>query len=324
MPVRDAGAWLAEAVASILGQSHHDLELILVDDHSTDRAIAELAKGDGRLQILENPGRGVVGAFNAGLAVARGGYIARMDADDLAMPQRLEAQLQLLRERPEVGIAGACVEIFSDQGLQEGNRHYQDWLNGLCAPDAIHQAMFIESPIPNPTALFRRAVIDALGGYRDTEWPEDYDLFLRADRAGMELAKPAGVQLRWRDHDGRLTRCDARYSRSRFQAAKAHYLVHGRLGSPDGLLLWGSGPSGREMYDLLVAEGAGIDGFVDVHPRRIGGTKRGLPVWPIERALSWDRGMLLVAVGARGARKEIREFLHQGDRREGQDYLFVA
>ncbi|NNE04409.1 MAG: glycosyl transferase, partial [Xanthomonadales bacterium] len=183
--------------------------------------------------------------------------------------------------------------------------------------------IFIESPIPNPTAMFRRDAIDQLGGYRDPEWPEDYDLYLRADQAGMKLAKTGGVYLRWREHDRRLTRTDVRYSRSRFQQAKAHYLAAGRLPERP-FLIWGGGPSGAEMFDLLLDCGRAAEGFLDVHPRRIGGNKRGLPVYHVDEALGGHDHFILVAVGARNVRGEIRQFLEHGRRREGRDFLFVA
>ena len=78
------------------------------------------------------------------------------------------------------------------------------------------------------------------------------------------------------------------------------------------------------MFDLLTAEGGKIEGFIEVHPRRIGGQKRGLPVWPVDKVDSLGNSMLLVAVGAAGARKEIETYLHGHNKIPGRDYLFVA
>lgn len=323
MPVRDGGPYLQAAVDSILAQDLPELELLVVDDGSTDGALERLRGLDERVQMLSSGGQGVSAAFNTGLAASRGEFVARMDADDIALPMRLSTQRAWLEAHPEVAIAGCRVELFSDDGLAGGNRHYQDWLNRQCTPEQIRRSLFVESPIPNPGAFFRREAIECLGGYADPDWPEDYDLFLRADAQGLRMGKPDAVLLRWRDHGDRLTRTDARYDRSAFQRAKAHYLVQGR-GVRDGILLWGAGPSGREFHDLLVAEGAQVSGFVEVHPRRIGGEKRGLPVWGMEQAAQWRDGMVVVAVGARGARPEIRGFMAAHGRREGEDYLFVA
>lgn len=324
MPVRDGGAYLAPAVASILSQSHSRLELILVDDHSSDGAITGLQSDDRRLRLVESQGQGVSSAFNTGLALANGEFIARMDADDIALPTRFETQLSYFKKHPDVSICGGCVEIFSADGIEGGNQRYQAWLNICRSPSRIRREIFIESPIPNPTAIFRRPAILDLGGYADPDWPEDYDLFLRADALGMNMGKPDQVVLRWREHATRLTRTDERYAMAAFQKAKIHYLLKSRLEAGTRLLIWGAGPTGKLTHDLLAAEGQEVHGFLEVHPRRIGGEKRGRPVWAIKQ-LEKDRdSFVLVAVGAAGAREEIRCFMNGLGRVEGEHYLFVA
>lgn len=323
LPVRNGGSFLAESVASIMAQSHARLELVVVDDHSDDGAVEALPGSEPRIRTLSSPGSGVVAAFQHGMSEAQGDYIARMDADDVSLPGRIEQQLALLAARPEVDICGTGVRFFPRSRVAGGNRHYERWLNGVVEPRDIHLQLFIESPIPNPSVLFRRSAIDRLGGYRETPWPEDYDLFLRADQAGMKMAKTRDVLLHWREHDGRLTHLDQRYSRARFQQAKAYYLASGRLPERE-FLIWGAGPTGAQMFDLLKDCGRIAEGFVEVHPRRIGGRKRGVPVYHYEDALQRDERFLLVAVGARNARDEIRQCLDEAARREGRDYLFVA
>jgi glycosyltransferase involved in cell wall biosynthesis len=323
MPVRNGGAFLAESVVSILSQSIAELELIIVDDHSSDTSLAELDIRDTRLQIVPSEGHGVSAAFNTGLAHARGAFVARMDSDDVALPVRLELQLRWLERHRQADICGGCVEIFSESGIAGGNQRYQDWLNRLLYPEDIRRELFIESPIPNPTAMFRRAAILRLGGYLDPVWPEDYDLFLRADSLAMKMGKPDETILRWREHAGRLTRTDTRYSKRSFQAAKAHYLAAGRLRGHSPVI-WGAGPGGRLFHDLLRDEGVAIRGFLDVHPRRVGGEKRGLPVWPVEAVTKLEDAFIVVAVGAVGARKKIRRFLQENKWIEGEQFLFVA
>jgi glycosyltransferase involved in cell wall biosynthesis len=324
MPVRNGGSFLAGAVQSILEQSLHELELLLVDDHSSDNAIDRLSRQDGRLVVLSHEGAGVSSAFNAGLARSRGQFIARMDADDIALRERLEQQVSFLRSHDDIDICGACVEIFSEQKIAGGNERYQAWLNNLRTPQAISRELFIESPIPNPTAMFRAGVLRSLGGFHDPEWPEDYDLYLRADARGIKMGKPPECLLRWREHPGRLTRSEDRYSQRNFQAAKAHYLANSRLPAGEPVVIWGAGPGGRLIHDLLQGEGIAVKGFLDIHPRRIGGQKRGLPVWPLDELSALADTFILVAVGTAGVRPEIREFMGRHARNEGADYLFVA
>lgn len=324
MPVRNGGSFLAGAVQSILEQSLHELELLLVDDQSNDGAINRLPRQDDRLVVLNHTGKGVSAAFNAGLSRARGRFIARMDADDIALPQRLEQQVSFLRSHDDIDICGACVEIFSEQKIAGGNERYQAWLNNCRTPEEIRREIFIESPIPNPTAMFRAGVLHSLGGFHDPEWPEDYDLYLRADARGIKMGKPLECLLRWREHPGRLTRTEDRYSQRSFQAAKAHYLANSRLPVGEPIVIWGAGPGGRLMHDLLEVEGVAVQGFLDIHPRRIGGQKRGLPVWPLDEVSALADSFILVAVGTAGVRPEIRTFMDRHSRIESGDYLFVA
>jgi len=323
MPVHNGGQYLKAAVNSILHQSCRDLELLLVDDHSTDHAIAALDPSDTRLSILQSRGKGVVNAFNTGLARCKGQFVARMDADDISLPQRLETQLEYLEQHPRVDIAGCCVEIFSENGIQGGLQRYQQWLNSVLDPLLVRRQIFIESPLPNPGLTARSAAMETLGGYRDIDWPEDYDLLLRADALGMQMGKPEEVLLRWREHGSRITHTDPRYTWEQFMRAKAHFLVRHRL-KDQAVILWGAGPTGRDFHDLIIAEGGAVEGFIEVHPRRIGGQKRGLPVWSIEKCTEAGLPMILVAVGAAGAREDIAALMRQNDKAEGEDYLFVA
>jgi len=323
LPVRNGGRYLDQAVESILNQTFHHMELLLVDDHSTDSSISTLDQSDPRLKVVRSMGCGVADAFNTGFEISEGHYIARMDADDVSLPSRFQSQLDYLDQNPPVDISGCCVDIFSGTGIKGGLQRYRDWLNSVRDPDQVHQQIFIESPLPNPGLMFRKAALQRLGGYRNNGWPEDYDLLLRADAAGMRMGKPDPVLLRWREHENRLTHTDTRYDRKNFMRAKAHFLVRHRLrGRP--VVIWGAGPTGRLMFDLLTAEGGEIKGFIEVHPRRIGGRKRGLPVWPVDKVVSLGESMLLVAVGAAGAREEITDYLDEHDKHPGRDYLFVA
>ena len=327
MPVHNAGFFLKEAVESILNQKNVLFELIIVNDHSTDSAINNLPqyiKKDRRIKFITSSGRGVVAAMKTGVNLSQGQYIARMDADDITLPHRLSAQLVYLQQHPDIGIAGGQVKIISAARVDEGFQLYEKWLNQLCQPDDINREIFIESPVPNPTAFFRREVYEQLDGYHDPEWAEDYDIWLRAYIAGIKMAKPEGVLLHWREHKNRLTHCDKRYDNKLFMKAKAFYLSHSHHLRDRKAIIWGTGPLAIYLHDILLENNATVDAFLEVNPKRIGGEKRGLPVYHYDAASQYTNVLIISAVGSRGARREIRQALINMGKKEGMDFLFAA
>jgi hypothetical protein len=331
LPVRDAAPTLAAALDSVRASLGVPFEIVCVDDGSRDGSGALLdaaARADSRVRVLHTPPRGIVAALSAGLAAARAPLIARMDADDEMHPERLAEQCALLDARPDVALVGCGVEPFRDDGLADGWRLYAEWVNGLVSSEAIEREAFVECPVPHPTWTFRRAVVDALGGYRERPWPEDLDLLYRLLASGARAAKVPRVLHRWRDRPGRLSRRDPRYSREAFARAKAHFLP--RLHPMPAAVVWGAGKTGRRFAKLLAAERVATRAFLDIHPARIGGRWRGIPILsPAElpaRAPAWrEEGLrVLGAVASRGARGEIRAGLEGAGLREGTDFLLVA
>lgn len=324
LPVRDGGDWLHAAVASVLAQTHRDFELIVVDDGSTDGAPARLPS-DPRLIRVANPGRGLVAALNHGMGRARGACLARMDADDLCRPPRLERQLALLAARPEVAVCGVQVELLHPDGAAPppGGAAYRDWLNALTEPADIAREIYIESPLPHPGWLLRRAAWTQVGPYRDGPWPEDYDWLLRAHQAGLRCAKPAdGVLLDWREHPGRLTRRDPRCARTRLIAVKGPALAAAVAERP--VLLWGATKTGGRLHDALVAHGVAVRAFVDLDPRRCAGRKRGLPVLTPAAAAAHTDAAILVTVSQGALKPAIRAQLATLGRSEGEDWWFAT
>ena len=331
MPVHNGGCYLRQAVDSILNQEQVSFELIIVNDHSTDGALEQLPPHPA-LTIINAPDRGIVTALNRGLQAANYPYIARMDADDVAHPRRLYYQLSFLQDNPQTDICGCLVRMFNDQGaIAGGYRAYEGWINALYHHDEIETGFFIESPIPHPSAMFHHSLIDELGGYHDTAWPEDYDLWCRALLAGKRFGKPPQPDLLlWRDHSSRLSRADQRYHKQQFLRCKAHYLTR-YLGQRDveNAVIWGAGPTGLKLHDYLQAEGFAVDSFIDINPALRDRLKRNKPVTVIDlksnkQDLASIDSMILVAVSARGARAELKDYFSRQSLREREDYLFAA
>ena len=329
MPVYNGASTLAEALQSLGQQTLEDLEIIVVDDGSTD-ATPQILKpwDDPRLRVVSIDHVGLLPALNTGIAACTGRFIARMDADDRSHPARLQKQVELACRDDRIGVVGTCVRSFPAGDVAEGFRIYEEWQNGLVEHDDIVREIFIESPIAHPSALMRRQELIDMGGYIENGWPEDYDLWLRYHAAGRLFAKVPEVMLDWREHGERATRTDSRYSVENFLRAKAHYLISGPLKERDGLIVWGAGKTGRRLSKHLIRGDRRPDLFVDIAPDKMGGTLRHVEIIGVESLqeawTQWRRPILLAAVASRGARQLIRQRLNQWGWREGVEYLCVA
>jgi cellulose synthase/poly-beta-1,6-N-acetylglucosamine synthase-like glycosyltransferase len=326
VPCRDAAGTLEDALASVEAQTFDDFEIIVVDAGSADATLDLLDHWrlrDRRLRVLRTAPSGIVAALNTGLAAANGEIIARMDADDVAWPERFRRQLGLLDARPDVAACGTGIRYFPRESLAGGALRYERWINDLLDGDDIARDMFVECPIPHPTLMIRRSVLDAVGGYRDPGWPEDYDLVLRLHAAGHAMTKTPDVLLDWRETPGRLSRTDPRYSEAAFRRCKAHWQMRTHLKDRDAVI-WGPGPVGKPMARELATRRARIVAFDDLDPRKIGQTIHGAPVVDPAGIGRFRGAYALAAVAGPGPRAEIRAALESAGWREMRDFCVVA
>lgn len=195
MPVRDAEATLVQAVDSVLQQSLSDIELIVVDDGSRDGSNAILEgyrSRDSRVRVLTGEAAGVAAALRRGCAESAGRYIARMDADDVSLADRLERQVRFLDERPETAIVGGAYVQIGEAGTRGRT------VSPPSSNRAIRRALATHNPIAHATATMRREAYEAVGGYR-LDRAEDYDLWARmAER--FRLANLRAPVLLKREH----------------------------------------------------------------------------------------------------------------------------
>jgi len=335
LPVRNGAATLERALVSVRAQTFHEWELVAVDDGSTD-ATAEIlrraAADDGRVRAIASPGRGLVPALNAGLTAARGAFIARLDADDEAHSERLALQHAHLLAHPEVGLVASLVGFGGDRAASAGYALHVDWLNALVTADQIALQRFIESPLAHPSVMFRRELIERHGGYRDGDFPEDYELWLRWLDAGVVMTKVPRELTVWHDSPGRLSRTAPRYSPEAFFRVKAEYLARevgrilrkSRSGAVRPIWLWGAGRPTRKRAAHLAKHGIAFAGYIDVDIKKTGRSIAGRPVIAPTQLPSPEEIFVLVYVSSRGARELIRAELRSRGYVEGRDFLVGA
>lgn len=275
LPVKNGDAYLAAAIASIRAQSMANFELVIVDDASTDATpaiLAAAAAADARLRVLHNDGSGLVAALNCGLRhlAPQTAFVARMDADDIAEPQRLELQLAAFTSQPQLALVGTACRLIDAQGNDCGLRRYP------AEPAEIRATLPLSCCIAHPTVMLRRAALDSLEPYRPSFLhAEDYDLWLRlAERYDCRnLPEPL---LRYRVHGAQIS---ARETEQRILSALAaqvlavHRQTHGSEpplpARADRSLLQAAGWSEQRIAEAVArrAIGAAYDAIAQGRPR---------------------------------------------------------
>jgi len=203
MAVRNGQRWLTEAATSILRQSEPALELIVVDDGSTDgtsRLLGELASRDARVRVFAQAPHGLAEALNRGLHAARAPLIARLDADDVAHETRLQRQADIFDARPGLGVLGAWALEIDSRGRAMGSRE------PAVDPASLACELTKSNPLVHSSIMARTELLRGLGGYRVAfEGAEDYDLWLRASEVS-ELAILPERLVSYRRHPGSVSR----------------------------------------------------------------------------------------------------------------------
>ena len=200
LPVYNAEAYVREAVESILAQTFTDFECIIINDGSTDDSgaiLRELARRDARIVLVERPNDGLVSALNEGIKIARAELIARMDADDVAMPERFALQYARMVQEPELAVLGSFFNITHKDGSII--RLYDDLpLTPAEARSAVGGFL-----VAHPAVMMRRDAVLKAGGYRKAFChAEDYELWLRMIDLGYAIANLPRPLLNYRDEYG--------------------------------------------------------------------------------------------------------------------------
>lgn len=223
MSVYNGEKYLSEAVESILGQTFGDFEFIIVDDGSMDgsaQILAEHAARDGRIRVLSQENRGLTKSLNTAISHARAPLIARMDADDIALPGRFEKQVAAFDANPRLVGLGTAVATFTDGSANRRTRGV------ICGAEAIQSALETRNVMNHPSAMIRAEALRDIGGYREKfVTSQDYDLWLRLAETG-DLDNLKETLLRYRVHGGRTSDTKNAHRQTIYSVAAAadHFL----------------------------------------------------------------------------------------------------
>lgn len=325
LPFHNAGTALDAAIASIVQQSFTGLELLLIDNATfkEDQAIArKWVTKDKRIRLLQEPEIGIAHALNTGLAQAQGRYIARMDADDISHPERLAKQFEYLETHPEIGVLGTRTTFQTTVERNSGMRWFVQWQNGILSPHGHYVKRFVDAPLAHPTVVFRRELVERLGGYSTAPLPEDHELWLRWMDAGVRFAKLPEELLTWNDHARRLSRTHPNYSTDAFYRTKMKWLAKWLQRKLDGRPVIIAGTSGicQRRAALLEGEGITIQAFTDVRTREI----PGYTFIPHAQLPPAGEAFIVSMISQRGSGDRIAAFLASRGLVEGADFVLAA
>jgi len=258
MPVYNAERYLVDATESILNQTFEEFEFIIIDDGSTDGSLSilhEFAARDSRIRLVSRPNRGLVQTLNEGLALARGSFVARMDADDIAFADRIALQLGYLKSHAECVVVGCSILWIDPEG--EPIR----MMDAATTHEHITEILLRgRGGICHPGAMFRRATALEIGRYRAAyEYAEDIDFFLRCGERGR-LANLSQCLLKYRQHFTSICASRHHLQRERAEAAVREACVR-RCISPSNLALYYPPVRGKSETHRLWSGLAQTDGF---------------------------------------------------------------
>jgi glycosyltransferase involved in cell wall biosynthesis len=324
LPVKYAANTLMAAVSSILQQTLSDFELIVIDDYSTDGSMG-LLKGinDPRIIIIQNKGNGIADALNTGIAHAKGKYIARMDADDISLPERLAKQYQFIIDNPDVDVVSCLVAHKSSNATdQQGYKYHIDWLNSILTVEEHFLNRFTDAPVAHPTVLFKANLPRDFGTYASKALPEDFELWLRWMEKGLRFAKVPEVLFEWSDYPVRTSRTHKNYRMENFYQQKAVYFARWWKSKKINkeIWIWGYGKDVFKKVQPLATEGLKITGFIDISER----PKAKRRVRSFKSILPHANEFYLIYVADRDGKTAIVDYLSQLALTNGEDYLIMA
>jgi glycosyltransferase involved in cell wall biosynthesis len=325
LPFHNAASALDAAIDSMVHQSFTDWELLLIDNTSTDASsnIAHIwSQRDLRIRVIHEPAVGIAHALNTGHAQTHAPLIARMDADDISHPERLARQVEYMSAHPEIGVLGTCTRFETTVEKSSGMQWFVRWQNAILTPHDHYVKRFVDAPLAHPTAMFRRELVDRLGGYDTGPLPEDHELWLRWMHYGVRFAKLPEEFVTWNDHAERLSRTHANYSVDAFFSTKAkwiaNWLARKLAGRP--VIIAGTSALCQGRAAMLEAEGVRVTAFTDVKKREVPGYS-----FIQHDALPPSGEALIISfISQRGTGDRIAAYLLSRGLVEGEDFILAA
>nr|MCR4717160.1 glycosyltransferase [Lachnospiraceae bacterium] len=272
MPVYNGGIYLEQAIKSIIDQTYTNIELIIIDDGSKDDSlelINRFMNADKRISCLSRENKGLVYTLNELISMAKGDYIARMDADDYSRPDRIKEQVDYLNANPQIYLCGTNFEIMSDDELTESDLKYlnifKDMVDNFTTSPT--DTIFYGHHLLHPTWMFRKQLIDLVGGYRNYKHYEDGEFLFRVAYNGLAVGKVDKTLLDYRVHAQSKSFISSQQSELKLDSMRFHIDYYIDSLKEDftnrDIYIWGTAFTGESTYRYLRNKSVDIKGFID-------------------------------------------------------------
>jgi glycosyltransferase involved in cell wall biosynthesis len=326
MPVKNTAQYLNECLDSILKQSYTNWELLIVDDGSTDESfniLKSYSDNDNRITIFKNNGSGIIDALRLAYSNSLGEMITRMDSDDIMSLDKLEVMSTNLMGAGKGNIALGLVKYFSESGVGDGFKRYEEWLNGLTELGNNFNEIYKECVVPSPCWMLYREDLEKCVAFSSDRYPEDYDLTFRFYINGLKPIPCNKVLHYWRDYPTRASRTDANYADSTFIEIKTHYFLEQEYDENKNLVLWGAGGKGKALAQLLIKSGVDFIWICD-NPKKIGKHIYDKEILPINELDNINNTQSIVSVANPKSQLEIQKYFESKGEVSMSDYYFFC
>jgi glycosyltransferase involved in cell wall biosynthesis len=326
IPFKNSSEFLPECLESILNQEYTNWEVIAVNDESTDTSkeiVTQYSALDPRIKVTDNVGSGIIKALRLGYAMSAGGYITRMDSDDIMTPVKLRTLVSLLGTHGKGHIAVGKVSYFSASGISNGYKRYEDWLNRLTDNGANFNERYKECVIPSPCWMVYRDDLDQCGAFENDIYPEDYDLAFRMFENGLQCIPCSDVLHLWRDYATRTSRTSEHYAQNYFLDLKLFYFLKLDWDTKRPLVLWGAGNKGKTIGKALIEKAIPFTWVCD-NPNKIGKNIYGVPMLSYLDLKTLHNTQSIITVANEQAQMEIHEFFKNQNQVPMKDYYFFC
>ena len=326
IPFKNTEAYLKECMESVINQTYTHWEVLIIDDHSTDYSydlVEKMASKDKRIKLFKNNGHGIIDALQLALSKSTGEFITRMDSDDVMHPKKLEVLVGNLLTFGKQHVAIGLVKYFSEDGVGEGYRLYENWLNSLTLDGTNYDEIYKECVIPSPCWMVYREDLAACDAFNPDRYPEDYDLTFRFYRHKFKCIPCDTILHYWRDYSTRTSRTHIHYAQNHFTSLKIHYFLDIDYNPDKTLTVWGAGTKGKIIAKTLVERDITFEWICD-NPKKIGRDIYGKVLKEFDSLKDIQNPQSIITVANKQAQQEIRCYLDTLGLKPVEDYVFFC